>query len=259
MNETPPRRADSQAQSQAVVERLRCALNEATALLERLGEAVAGTAATDAKAAIAPARELDDVSRKLSAAEADRDELASMFVESEQQVGRIMNLYVATYQLHATLDPEDVEAAVAEIAADLLGAESYLLLLKGDEGREDHLALSVGIASDTATSYLASEEVRAALDDGVLRIADGDDPGPRGVVPLRVQDTVVGALVIVKLFDHKDRPLSEDRDLLELMAAHVASALFAARAYQALNRKLRTLEGLTGLLRASPTASGTQS
>jgi len=33
-----------------------------------------------------------------------------------------MNLYVATYQLHATLDPAEVQETIAEIAINLLGA-----------------------------------------------------------------------------------------------------------------------------------------
>jgi hypothetical protein len=44
-----------------------------------------------------------EMERRLSAAEADVKELASRLVESEHQAGRLMNLYVATYQLHSTL------------------------------------------------------------------------------------------------------------------------------------------------------------
>ena len=59
----------------------------------------------------------------------------------------------------------------------------------------------------------------------------------------------VGALVITKLFDHKAILRTEDRDLLDLLAAHAASALFAARVYSRTDRKLRTLENLVSLVR----------
>ena len=67
-------------------------------------------------------------------------------------------------------------------------------------------------------------------------------------VPLRVQEAIVGVLVVLKLFDHKAILRAEDRDLLDLLAAHAASALFAARVYSNTDRKLRTLESLVQLV-----------
>jgi len=55
--------------------------------------------------------------------------------------------------------------------------------------------------------------------------------------------------VILKLFDHKTMLKPEDRDLLDLIAAHAASALFAARVYSVTDRKLKTLESLVALVR----------
>ena len=59
----------------------------------------------------------------------------------------------------------------------------------------------------------------------------------------------VGALVIVKLFTHKTSLDEDDRELLDLLGAHAASALFAARVYARAARKLRTLEGLIKLVK----------
>ena len=68
-------------------------------------------------------------------------------------------------------------------------------------------------------------------------------------VPLRVQNDIVGALVVLKLLDHKPILRAEDRDLLDLLSAHAASALFAARLFATKDRKLRTLESLVKLAR----------
>jgi hypothetical protein len=59
---------------------------------------------------------------------------------------------------------------------------------------------------------------------------------------------VVGALVLFKLVDHKPSLTMADKDLLDLLAAHAASALLAARVYTATDRRLRTLENLVKLL-----------
>jgi uncharacterized coiled-coil protein SlyX len=50
---------------------------------------------------------VQELESRLSTAESDVKELASRLVDSEHQGGRLMNLYVATYQLHATLDPAE--------------------------------------------------------------------------------------------------------------------------------------------------------
>ena len=68
-------------------------------------------------------------------------------------------------------------------------------------------------------------------------------------VPLKIQDVIVGALVVLKLLDHKPSLRPDDRDLLDLLSAHAASALFAARLFAAKDRKLRTLESLVRLAR----------
>ena len=53
----------------------------------------------------------------------------------------------------------------------------------------------------------------------------------------------------IKLLDHKPILRAEDRDLLDLLSAHAASAMFAARLFATKDRKLRTLESLVKLAR----------
>lgn len=191
------------------------------------------------------------------AAERDREELTARLVEAEHQLGRLMNLYVATFQLHATLDPGEVQATIAEIAVDLLGAERFALLLRVEGTNECEVALSRGLEGD-ADGYYSSEKYRggdplvdASLQDGVLRMGPVEGSEVVAAVPLRVQDAIVGVLVLIKLFDHKTILRAEDRDLLDLLAAHAASALFAARVYSNTDRKLRTLESLVQLVRST--------
>jgi len=165
---------------------------------------------------------------------------------------------VATYQLHATLDPGEVQATIAEIAINLLGAERFVLLFrKGgkNESGECEIAFAEGLDESPAAFYRngiyqgGDPALDATLADGVLRIGPLEGSEAMAVVPLTVQGTPVGALVILKLFDHKAMLRPEDRDLLDLIAAHAASALFAARVYSQADRKLKTLESLVALVR----------
>jgi uncharacterized coiled-coil protein SlyX len=192
-----------------------------------------------------------ELETRLADVESDREELALRLAEHEQQVGRLMNLYVATYQLHATLDPEEVRATIAEIAVNLLGAERFVLLFwKTDRTGGCEVGLSHGMDEDRSGLYAqgvytgGDPAVDATLADGALRIAPLEGSEALACVPLNVQGSTVGALVILKLFAHKAMLQPEDRELLDLIAAHVASALFAARVYSNTNRKLKTMEGL---------------
>jgi GAF domain-containing protein len=91
--------------------------------------------------------------------------------------------------------------------------------------------------------------VDATLGDGVLRLGPAPGSDALAAVPLRVQGAVVGAIVVLKLLDQKPQLRAEDRDLLDLLSVHAASALFAARLFAAQDRKLRTLESLVKLAR----------
>jgi nitrate/nitrite-specific signal transduction histidine kinase len=197
--------------------------------------------------------ELPEHELRLAAAENEREELATRLVEVEHQVGRLMTLYVATYQLHATLDPKDVQSTIAEIAVNMLGAEQFALLLRDEEKDVLEIRLQEGQMdaswSKSAVYRGGDPLIDASLVDGVLRFGPAEGSPVLVVVPLRVQDVTVGALVITKLLDHKGKLEEEDRELLDLLGAHAASALFASRVYSRAARKVRTLEGLIKLAR----------
>jgi GAF domain-containing protein len=196
-----------------------------------------------------------DLETRLADVESDRLELSARLADYEQQVGRLMNLYVATYQLHATLDPAEVQSTIGEIATNLLGAERFVLLFWKEGATECEVSLSQALQDDKSGHYEGNlysggdAMVDATLADGVLRIGPLDGSDAVACVPLTVQGATVGALVIQKLFEHKSMLRPEDRDLLDLIAAHAASALFAARVYSATDRKLKTLESLVKLVR----------
>lgn len=234
--------------------------NQLAEVLERIGPRMGNTPAgapaeVPQPAAGGDAARVKELERQLAAAQDDQEELTAQLVEAENLAGKLMSLYVATYQLHVSLDPVEVQNAIAEIAKDLLGASSFLLLIKDEVegGCEIALATNVPVESRfTGNHYHGGDRmVDATLDDGVLRMESEQETEALAAVPLRVEEAIVGALVILKVVDHKVTPLSEDRDILDLLAAHAASALFAARVYSKTDRKLRTLQSLVNLIRGA--------
>lgn len=238
-----------------LLKRLAGAIEEAEGMLRRLeGPADPGTREEEAAAV---ARGL---ARRLDAAEQDRRELALRLVEADRRTERLMTLYVATYHLHSHQDPREVESAIAEIAVDLLGASRFVLLLRDRDRFRVSLTRPEGVAPEEIDPLFAGGEYRggeplmdAALADGSLRLAGDEPAAQRGrvlaAVPLNVEQEVYGMLVILDLLEQKRGLTLDDRDLLDLLAAHAASALLAARLFQVKDRRTRTFESLLELAR----------
>jgi hypothetical protein len=217
-------------------------------LLERAGSLLGVVRASERRLAEAEGEHV----QRAAALEAEVHDLERRLAAAEQQNERLMRLYVATYQLHATLNPPDVLEAIKEIVVDLIGADRFALLLTAPAGGRTAVVLCHGLDEEVADrSFIrfagrhyggGDALVDATLADGRLRT--GSDGGPVAVVPLNVAGRTVGALVLLRLLGHRHELGPEDRETLDLLAAHAAAALFAAQSFATADRKLRTLAGI---------------
>jgi hypothetical protein len=219
-------------------------------LLERAGSLLGVVRANDRRLAAAEGEQ----AHRVAELEEEVRELERRLAASEQQNERLMRLYVATYQLHATLNPPEVLEAISEIVVDLIGADRFVLLLSDPNapGGKTAVVLCHGLGEEVADRsfirfagrhYAGGDAlVDATLADGRLRT--GTDGGPVAVVPLNVAGRTVGALVLLRLLGHRHELGPEDRETLDLLAAHAAAALFAAQSFASADRKLRTLAGI---------------
>jgi GAF domain-containing protein len=198
-------------------------------------------------------RALEILERRVAALEDGERERAERLVAAERHAGRLMSLYVATYQLHSTLEPREVQATIGDIAVNLLGAEHYALLVRSESGAACEVAAGAG--TDHAVGFTGGRytggdpAIDATLADGRLRIGPLAGSSVVAVVPLVIHGTTVGAVVLLTLLSHRPPIDDEDRELFDLVSAHAASALLAARAFATTDRKLRTLQGLVQMVR----------
>ena len=147
-----------------------------------------------------------------------RDQLADI----EQQHAHLTCLYVACSRLHATLDRDEVLAAIQEIVINLVGCEELAIF----ERDGDTLALisSFGVDAERfhaipAAPYL---ERRAGFSP-----PPSSDASLTAAIPLTVNDRVTGAILLFRLLPHKHGLEPIDFDLFELLATHAATALHA--------------------------------
>jgi nitrate/nitrite-specific signal transduction histidine kinase len=159
---------------------------------------------------------------------------AERYVEIEQQNTNLANLYVASYQLHGTLDRDRVVAAITEIVINLIGSEE-LAIWELEAGKGLSLIGSFGIAAEDWTKVpLGSGLIGSVAQTGTRFIADSPDSKLTACIPLMLDETVIGVIAIFGLLPQKQGLEQIDYELFDLLASHAASALFCTRLYEAI-------------------------
>lgn len=172
-------------------------------------------------------------------------------LELEQEINDTALLYVASEQFHAALDPKHVVRYVRELLEQLLGAEVFVVYLRSGAGNTLTPVASRGVAD----GELRSEPPRDGPLDAVMStgrsivvqgrpLPSGTLATPVAAVPLLLEERPIGAVVIAKLFAHKEGWGSADSQLLHLLSTRTAPALLAAHLIRRQSDLLGTLAGL---------------
>jgi GAF domain len=187
------------------------------------------------------ALERASLDRQLQAIEAEGRGYLQQYVNVEQQNANLANLYVASFRLHSTLDRAEVVEAVKEIIVNLVGSEE-LAILEFDSTRS-HLEL-IGSFGIDEQRYLRIPAGRGIIGEcvrtGEIFVAPGVTPsaGPDGesmiaCIPLKIGETVIGAIAIFRLLGQKNGIEDLDRELFNLLATHAATALYCSSLHAA--------------------------
>lgn len=197
--------------------------------------------------------ECTSVRERLDQVELENSQFAQRYVEVEEENNNLANLYVSSYQLHSTLDLDEVLKIIMEIVINLIGAEVFAVYLISGESSELHPVAAEGME-------LAAFP-KAKLGVGVLGVAiasnestcwdskhSDDLSQPIVCVPLVVQRRPIGAIAVYRLLAQKDGFSALDHELFNMLGGHAATAIFAAKLYSQSERKLNTIQGFIDLL-----------
>ncbi len=190
---------------------------------------------------------------QLRRVESENQHFAERYLEIEEENNNLANLYVASYQLHSTLDLEEVLRIVVEIVINLVGAETFAVYALDGESGELKVVASEGAAgADFPVWRLGDGAVGAAATAAetlCLGTESSDDLSqPMVVIPLHIQKQPIGAIAIFSLLQQKQGFTALDHELFNLLGGHAATSLFAARLYSQSERKLNTIQGFLDLL-----------
>lgn len=203
------------------------------------------------------------IQQRFREVEEENKDFANRYIEIEEQNNNLANLYVASYQLHSTLDFREVIQIVQEIIINLVGAESFAILLLDEKTNE-----LKAIAYEGEDTMPGVESISTRLGEGVLGTVaktgesyyiNQDVEGgaitlekPLAAVPLKIKEHVIGLIVIYRLLQQKDAFSAVDYELFSLLAAHAATAIFSSKLYSQSERKLNTIQSFLDLLTTTP-------
>lgn len=197
--------------------------------------------------------ECTSVRERLDQVELENSQFAQRYVEVEEENNNLANLYVSSYQLHSTLDLDEVMKIIMEIVINLIGAEVFAIyLLEGEDSQLTPAASEGRAVADFPVATLgqgalgkaAAAQVSTCWDD-----THSDDLSqPIVCVPLVVQGRSIGAISVYSLLSQKDGFSALDHELFNMLGGHAATAIFAAKLYSQSERKLNTIQGFIDLL-----------
>jgi hypothetical protein len=217
-----------------------------------------------------------DLLRKIDQLEREKEMLLNQFTQQEQVTSRytvryaeieeelanLANLYVASYQLHSTLRLPLVVKHLRELLAQLVGARAHAIYVADEKRRQLVPVATDGIERDALprvhlegsgeTPQGAASVIERVFLTGVSHINEGalKDAGvdtPAAVLPMHIDERVVGVIVIYTVLAQKERFISVDYDLFKMLGAHAATALASAMLFTDRDGKLPGLEAFRDL------------
>ena len=205
---------------------------------------------------------IGSLTERFRQAEQENKDFASKYVEVETENNMLANLYVASYQLHSTLDFNEVLRIVMEIIINLVGAEKFAIFLMDDKTNELVPVAAEGLQlGDMPKVCIGEGTIGGTAKDGesyLLKNISADsaakiDPSqPIACIPMKIKEHTIGVISIYSLFVQKNTFSTIDYELFSLLAGHAATAIFSSRLYTQSERKLTTIQSFLDLLKEKP-------
>lgn len=172
---------------------------------------------------------------RFAGVEKENRDFNDRYHDIERENNNLANLYVASFQLHSTLELRELTQIILEILLNFVGAKTFAIQLVDEERGRLRTLASEGVDKTRVPEAAVGEGrvgevVRSGqpfIDGERLRMR-ADLERPLIIVPLRIRDKVVGAIVIWDLLSQKTALADVDYELFNLLGAHAASALQGA-------------------------------
>jgi transcriptional regulator with GAF, ATPase, and Fis domain len=203
--------------------------------------------------------EKDRLLHEYQTVESSNKGFASRYVDIEEENNNLANLYVCSFQLHSTLDFNEVLQIIVEIIINLIGAEEFGIFLIDEKTNSLQIVAMEGVHQELrrpipigqgiiGSTFLNGQNYFDPTLNTPASIRPRTLDDPLVCIPLMIKDRVIGVIALYKLLPQKKQFANVDYELFTLLAGHAATAIFSARLYSEAQRKLSTIKGFMELL-----------
>ena len=159
-------------------------------------------------------KEKEEILGRIQQIQKENQDFAARYVEIEAENNNLANLYIASYQLHSTLDFKEVLQIIMEIIINLIGAEEFAVMLLDEKTNELTAVAIEGIPRDQIPPVrygkgiignVAKTGENYFVDD--IATYKRDILNPMVCIPLQIKEHVIGVIVILDVCGRRRRIL----------------------------------------------------
>jgi hypothetical protein len=183
-------------------------------------------------------REKKELLSRMHDAQANSSHYTQRFAEIEAENAQLASLYVASHQLHSTLDLRAIVRQLKELLAQFVGARAFAVYLVDEEKRELVPFCSEGVnqADLKRIALDKNTAVGRAVESSAAEWVEGDATrgtidAPAATIPMLLHGRSIGVIAVFATFEQKPSFVDVDFELFKLLGAHAASALVASRLF----------------------------
>lgn len=190
----------------------------------------------------------------------EKKALTLKYTQLEEENNNLANLYVASYQLHSTIDFMEILRILLEIITNLIGAERFTIMLIDEQSNKLVPRASEGMSLDTLSVTEIGKGIigkvaatgESYFTSALSNMSSDDLDTPIVCIPLKIERGVIGIIAVYSLYSHKKNFSNMDYELFNLLAGHAANAIYLSMLYASSENKLKILTGSVELFKGLP-------
>lgn len=199
-------------------------------------------------------REKKELLSRMNDVQASSSHYNQRFAEIEAENAQLASLYVASHQLHSTLDLRSIVRQLKELLAQFVGARAFAVYLVDDDTREIVPICSEGVNASSLKRMPLDRNsvVGRSIESGAAEWVEGDATAgtiesPAATIPMLLHGRAIGVIAVFATFEQKPSFVDVDFELFKLLGAHAASALVASRLFAEHGAKVGSVEAFLDL------------
>lgn len=201
-------------------------------------------------------REKGAILERIRAVEEENADFANRQVAMESENRLLADFCAASRRLHSSLDLGEVLKLVSETIITLVEGETFSILLLNERGDTLKAVAAEGVELEAVAPVRLGDGIigRSAITGTPFfaekNLEDGscDFSTPLVCLPMKINDRVVGVILLYRLMVRKKSFQPIDIELFSLLAGHAATAIFSSRLYAGSERKRSTFQGAIELM-----------